>query len=211
MPTTRGRNLDDLLRTLGSDQTQEQPLIDAKDIDLAYQVGDLSFSVGARSSAKVMMHLIPSSLAAQFSGFDLTPRLGMWVRKLVVPAGTANCIVQIVPGVSFSAMAVNDALTGFPVILGLPESSEFNQQTNVSLNQVTTPTAGFPQIFAAAQVGRFAAGQTGVFYPAGVEPLVDLWIPPMNTLEVSATTAAAVISVQLQLEITAEYLFTGQS
>lgn len=208
MPGVRGRQLDDLLRSLGSDQTEAQPVVARNDAGVNYTLDQLQFSVPPRSHSRLMMHLIPSAGAAQFSGFDLVPRLGMWVRSMTIFG--SNSLFNLVPNAAFTVVTVADALATFPALLSLPESSEYNQQTT-NLGQlvgIAAPT--YPNVFLAAQVGRYAAAQTGLFAPAGVI-YRDFWVPPYTALEVSNGVANTTVSVQLEIELIAEYQFTGAS
>lgn len=210
--SVRKRILDDLVRALGEDATQFQPDLDSAIVTLGYQVADLSFSTANRTSIKVWLHVIPTINVAQFSCMDFTPLRGMWVRVLAGFGG--NMIVNLFNTPGQPAYAANDSLAGNSVVLSCPtESSDFPVPpvglTGFALSDlIVGATPGAPNLFQQVQIGRLAAARTGAFLPANVASnFVDLWVPPLWTLEVSSGTANQAISVQMQLEFPAETLF----
>lgn len=211
MTSVRKRTYDDLVRALGADATEFQPEIDASSLSLGYQVADVGFSLPNRSSIKCWLHLIPSINAAQFSSMDFTPAQGMWVRYLNGFGG--NMLVNLFNSPGQPAYAVNDSLAGISTVTSTPEGSDYPVPpvgTNgISLDQlVVGANLGAPQLFTQIQVGRLAAGRTGIFFPANSPAgLLDLWVPPLSTLEISSGTANQAISVQLQLEFPAPTVF----
>lgn len=211
MPGVRGRLLDDVLRTLGSDQTEHQPVITRLEAGLSYQLDDLSKSLPPRSHARMYVHLGLGAVVAQFSGFSLMASRGFWISKLAIQTATTNVIVQLLPSAASAAVATPSALSGFATMVSMPESAEFQQQAGTLASYTRPAAAGFPELFAFAQAGAFAAIGTGVFYIAGMPVLEDFWVQPGTVLEVMGVTANTAISIDLQLEFVADHLFTGQA
>jgi hypothetical protein len=210
MTGVRKRQLDDLLRALGSDVTSDQAEIDRSTVQLGYDLGQLHYSLPNRTSTKCWIHLIPSAAAAQFSGIDLTPIRGMWVRKLTGFGG--NMLVNVYYSPGQPAMAANDALAAQSINVTTPEGSDFPVLpaglNGYALSDVTVPaTVGAPTLFSAAQLGRYAGARSGMFLGANTLALEDMWIPPGASLEVSCGVANTVISVQFQLEFPTEVGF----
>lgn len=205
----RRRRLDPVLEMLGGDPTQFQPDVGSGIIDLTYQVDDLTFSSPPRTHGRSWAILIPSAAAAQFSGFELIPRLGCWIRKMSFN-GAGNATVHSWPGGSLGAMAANDPLGTFAFPLAPPESSDALQFGGAVfapfLNQVSNaPSQGFPLLFSGAQAGRFPASNSGMTCFTGATVLSDFWLNAGSMLQCTAVNANTVIAVQLEIEWPADY------
>ena len=207
----RTRRFDSVLEMTGGDPGQVQPNVDASAIGLTYQADDWTYSLPPRTRGRLWLSLVPSIAAAQFSGFELMPAVGCWIREIEF-LGAGNCTMHAWMGGVLSAMAANDNLLTIAAPFAAPDSSDVQQFGGIAfqpyLGQVTFPgQAGipFPTLFSFAQVGRFGAAQNGLFcFGGGATVFTDFWLAPGSILQVAAVLANTGIAVRIQLDFPAD-------
>lgn len=193
------RNLAPFVDSLGGDSQSSQPeLVPA--VSPIYILGDQRWSVPNRGSARLFTNFIPSTLAAQFSGFEIVASKGMWIRRFA----------NFGPGNAFWGFKLNIAsllstVDATPVVTyAMPEGSQFSSRTTTNPLDGTVP--GFPNLFTQFQVGRTLVGVVGVFMPANTtrDEIVDVWVPPNIMFYAGCNVANTVVQFDLDIDFPAE-------
>lgn len=201
------RALDRLLRSLGQDvNLAEQPAIDPSRISLVAQVDNLEYAHAGGGKGRLLVTFIPSSGAVTFCGWELTARLGFFIRELVT-AGANTRFYLTGGGGPVGNFVVADPLTAIPIVCGRPEDTDYPGFTLSNIGDLTTGTNA-PRVFTAAQSGQAPIQPgTGPFLAAGVV-LRDIYVPAGFTFAVIATTVNIPYTTYVQIDLTAENFFT---